>query len=411
MHHKQKHIYVGVDLHKEQHTAVIIDCWHEKLGEITFANKPSAFSTFLDEIRKYSSKDITPVFGLEDVGGYGRSLAVFLIEAMQDVKEVNPAHSSNERKSYPMTKKDDSWDAKCIADVLLNKLDTLPNASPSDIFWTLKQLVGRRNALVKTHMALKNQLHNQLSHHYPNYKQFFSQIDGKVALAFWEKYPSPYLLEKVTMEELREFLLENSHNACSTRKAEEILEIVKADGDTKREYQRHRDILVQSIIRELRFIKDEIRRIEKEMGKIVRSLEYKLDTMPGIDLVTASNLIAEIGDISRFSNPDKLAKFAGIAPVKFSSAGKGKEQMSQQGRRELNTIFYMLAIQQIQVSKGSKKLRNPILYEYYQRKLSEGKTKTQALMCIMRRLVNIIYGMMRTKTEYRMEYLSKSNAS
>ena len=147
------------------------------------------------------------------------------------------------------------------------------------------------------------------------------------------------------------------------------------------------------------------------MGKIVRSLEYKLDTMPGIDLVTASNLIAEIGDISRFSNPDKLAKFAGIAPVKFSSAGKGKEQMSQQGRRELNTIFYMLAIQQIQVSKGSKKLRNPILYVYYQRKLLEGKTKTQALMCIMRRLVNIIYGMMRTKTEYRMEYLSKSNAS
>ena len=51
------------------------------------------------------------------MGGYGRSLAVFLTEARQEVKEVNPAHSSNERKSYPMTKKDDSWDAKCIADV------------------------------------------------------------------------------------------------------------------------------------------------------------------------------------------------------------------------------------------------------------------------------------------------------
>ena len=52
MHHKQKHIYVGVDLHKEQHTVVIINCWHEKIGEITFANKPSAFPALLDEIKK-----------------------------------------------------------------------------------------------------------------------------------------------------------------------------------------------------------------------------------------------------------------------------------------------------------------------------------------------------------------------
>lgn len=85
--------------------------------------------------------------------------------------------------------------------------------------------------------------------------------------------------------------------------------------------------------------------------------------------------------------------------------------MNKQGRRELNGVFYMLALQQVQLSKVSKMPRNPILYEYYQRKVSEGKTKTQALMCVMRRLVNIIYGMMKNKTEYRMEYLSKENAS
>jgi hypothetical protein len=129
--------------------------------------------------------------------------------------------------------------------------------------------------------------------------------------------------------------------------------------------------------------------------------------MPGINLVTEANLIANIGDIRRFANPNKLAKYAGIAPVKFSSAGKGKQQMSEQGRRELNKVFYMLAIQQIQISKGSKTPRNPILYEYYKRKLSENKHEIKALMCVMRRLVNIIYGLMKNKTEYRMEYLSK----
>lgn len=81
--------------------------------------------------------------------------------------------------------------------------------------------------------------------------------------------------------------------------------------------------------------------------------------------------------------------------------------MSEQGRRELNGVFYMLALQQIQLSKCSKTPRNYILYEYYKRKLAENKSKTHALMCVMRRLVNIIYGMMKNKTEYRMEYLSK----
>jgi len=39
--------HVGVDLHKHHLTAVIINCWKEKLGEIQFDNKPSAFSKFL----------------------------------------------------------------------------------------------------------------------------------------------------------------------------------------------------------------------------------------------------------------------------------------------------------------------------------------------------------------------------
>jgi len=39
MHEKQKHIYVGVDLHKHQHVAVIINCWQEKLDEIKFEKK------------------------------------------------------------------------------------------------------------------------------------------------------------------------------------------------------------------------------------------------------------------------------------------------------------------------------------------------------------------------------------
>lgn len=59
---------------------------------------------------------------------------------------------------------------------------------------------------------------------------------------------------------------------------------------------------------------------------------------------------------------------------------------------------------------GSGIPRNPVFYEYYFRKISEGKTKMQALTCIMRRLVNIVYGMLKHHTEYRMPELPKEKA-
>ncbi|HZH62201.1 MAG TPA: IS110 family transposase, partial [Metabacillus sp.] len=68
----------------------------------------------------------------------------------------------------------------------------------------------------------------------------------------------------------------------------------------------------------------------------------------------------------------------------------------------LHALLYQLAIQQIQVAKETKKPRNPVFYEYYQRKQKEGKTKGQARVCVMRRLVNVIYRMMKHKTAYEM---------
>lgn len=398
MHKKQNHIYIGLDLHKDTHTAVIIDCWDEKLGSITIENKPSDFTQLMNKVNKMAGK-LTPVYGLEDVHGYGRSLAVFLIEKGMIVKEVNSALSFMERMSYPTTKKSDDWDAKCIASVLLRKLDTLPDANSQDLYWTIKMMVNRRDAIVKSITTLTNQLHEQLNYNYPSYKKFFSDVNSKTALAFYEEYPSPKHLRGVIDEDLAEFLRKPSHNSCSTRKAKEILDIVESDGDTTREYQESRDFIIQSIVRDIAFKSEEIKKVETEMKKLIKLLDLKLETIPGIDTVTAIALVAHIGDIKRFRNADKLAKFSGIAPVNFSSAGKGKDKKSKQGNRELYGVFYFLAVQQIQVSKKGTP-RNPVFLEYYKRKVSEGKTKIQALVCVMRRLNNIIYGMMKNKTEY-----------
>ena len=138
---------------------------------------------------------------------------------------------------------------------------------------------------------------------------------------------------------------------------------MKADGDTTRDHQEVRDFIVQNLVRTLKHSNEELITLEEQLEKMMALFECKLTSIKGIDTVMAAKLLAEIGDINHFPNADKLACFAGVAPVKFSSAGKGKEQKSKQGNRTLHGIFYFLAVQMVQTARGSGIPRNPVFYE------------------------------------------------
>nr|WP_275444876.1 transposase [Paenibacillus sp. ACRRX] len=157
-------------------------------------------------------------------------------------------------------------------------------------------------------------------HHRASIKGIMSsqQLVDFDALAFWEKYPAPHHLSAVGAEELAEYLRKASHNTCSTRKAEEILEVVSQDGATERKLQEHRDFLVVSMVHDMRRSRELTKQVKEELRKVIVKTDYKLASMDGINIVTAAELVAEIGDVRRFSNTDKLARFAGIAPVRFS---------------------------------------------------------------------------------------------
>ncbi len=396
MQKRENYLYVGMDLHKETHTAVMVNCWNEKLDVIVIENKPSEFNKLAKRVNKMAVKlGLSPIYGLENAYGYGRSLAVWLIEKGYTVKDVNPSLAYDQRKSAPMMKKNDEHDAYCVATVLINRLHTLPDAKPEDNHWTLSQLVNRRDTLVKDGIRLKNALHEQVSAAYPSYRKFFCEIDRKTALYFWKTYPSPGHLKDKSAEELTGELKAISPNTLQS-KAELILECVQNDGNTIRDYQASRDFITQSLVRDLEHQAVELAQIETEIEKMLGAFDYKLTTMPGVGNAIASKLIAEIGDIRRFPNADKLACFAGIAPKSFSSAGKGRDESNKQGNRELHGLFYFLAVTMLSVSTKGKPY-NPIFRAYFLRKISEGKTKSQALVCIMRRLVNIVYGMMKTR--------------
>jgi hypothetical protein len=180
------------------------------------------------------------------------------------------------------------------------------------------------------------------------------------------------------------------------------LELVEQDAIKEREYQYARNGVVQSIVRTIRTNQEEIKRIEKIEAEMLLELNYQLETIPGVNTVTASALVAQIGDINRYKNADKLSSFAGVAPIYHGSAGKGKNHQNKSlGNRELYNVLYFLAIQQIHIDRKGQ-ARNPEMRAYFEYKVSSGKTKIQSLLCIMRRLIRIIYSMMKQKSAYEM---------
>lgn len=396
---RQDYLFVGVDLHKEKHVAVLTNSWSEVISTFIVDNAPAKFPKFLRDIKKKANG--TPlIFGLEDVTFYGRSLAQFLIEQGEIVKEVNSSYTKRERNRSTAPDKTDNKDAEAICETLIKKLLTLPDANPQDIYWVLKQLLTNYESLNKMTTGIKNSLQNQLIHHYPTYKKLFSEIDGKATLAFYEKYPSPNLLIEESVEKLAAFLRCHSNNTLSTKKAEGILKQVKDSGYRNSGFQQERDELIKSYVSQLRNKQAEMEKMEKQMDILISQTGYQLQTMKGLGTITAATIIANIGDISRYPSSNKIAKIAGIAPLNKSSGKTNLQTRNRFGNRRLNYAFYMLALNQIATDKKGNP-RNPIMYAYYQKKQQEGRNGKQALIYVARRMVNIVYSMMKNKTIYR----------
>jgi len=349
-------LFVGVDVHKDSHTAVGLSPFGEKVFEVTLGNHERDFASLMtrsqDEAKKAS---LSVRFGLEDVHSWGERLSSFLCEAHQPVVAVAPILVDRVRKRTTHPEKNDSLDAQGVAQVMIQRIDTLPEYTITDESRRAKhirELACDREWLVKERARLKNQLHTLLYRiHNSDYKTKFSNPFALKALRHW-------------------------------------LRSVPKDVDP---------LLVRRMkraIRRLRTLRDEIKELEEELAQLLADGNYTLPTLSGCGTVIAGEIIGEIGDITRFSSPGALAKYAGCAPREYSSGTTIRWRKTRSGNRRLNRAFHRIALSQISRSGNSA------AKEYFQKKVGEGKTKAQALVCLRRHLVTIVWMMMKHRVEY-----------
>jgi len=108
-------------------------------------------------------------------------------------------------------------------------------------------------------------------------------------------------------------------------------------------------------------------------------------------------IVAEIKDINRFRSSSALARYTGVAPRQHSSSTKAKKCTDRGGNRKLNYALFQLAVSQTQLRKTNEG------YAYYQKKLSEGKSKLHAIRCLKRRLINVIYYMLKNQKSFNID--------
>lgn len=143
------------------------------------------------------------------------------------------------------------------------------------------------------------------------------------------------------------------------------------------------------------YLNTRIKATEKEIQEFInqtpdlKSQQDLLKSIPGIGKITASRLLAEIGDIFVFENAPQLAAYAGLNP-KGSRSGSSvhkKTHISKQGRAELRSCLYMPAI--VAMS------HNPVIQAHSARLASRQLAKMAIVAAAMRKLLHLAYGVLK----------------
>ena len=386
--------FVGIDIAKNSHEATVID----ERGNIAvkpfkFSNSLSGFEKFLTAIQNLSSDLSLFEFGMEATGHYWLNLYTKLTDYNVAIHVINPVQSDALRGLYIRKTKNDAKDAFIIAELIRFGKYSETTLSDSELL-SLRELTRQRFYLVDCVSDAKRKAVSFIDKIFPEYQTLFSDTFGATSVELLQTYTSPDVIAELDTELFTRFLKSVSHGRFGKSKAEEIQSVAKntfgsflfADSAT---------LAIRQFIQQIKLLEEQIAEIEDFISEKFASFDCKLDTIVGVGTTLAASFLAEIGDITRFESPDKLAAFAGIDPsVKQSGEFNGtRNKMSKRGSPYLRRAFWLAAVSGIRA--------NPALKAVYDKKRAQGKHHAVAVSAVMHKLCNIVFAILKTNQPYK----------
>ncbi|WP_277750742.1 IS110 family transposase [Nonomuraea polychroma] len=105
--------------------------------------------------------------------------------------------------------------------------------------------------------------------------------------------------------------------------------------------------------------------------------------IPGCGVLGAATIIGETAGVHRFRSKAAFARFTGTAPIPVWSGNSSRVRLNRGGNRRLNSALHMIAVTQTRgVGPGKA---------YVERLMAEGKTRTEAVRLLPRRISDVVY--------------------
>ena len=384
-------VVFGIDVSKA--TSTVCELIGESKNELTITNDLPGFTLLLKDLAAFSKQ---PQIIFEATGVYSRRLQAFLEDYDYDYVIINPLKAKKEMDLGLRHNKTDRTDAYHLA--LIQRLYHHPvNKIQANAYHQLNALSRFYDQLTADLVMAKNRLHQVLQSTFPEVEQLFCTAKGFNYWKIISHYPHCELIRQAQEREIINWLIQlkgigikhAQKTAAKLKKLANMTYPVVSETSVEAEQ-------VQYYAQRLINLNEQRENLISRMVKLAKSLPNhdleNLESIPGFAQTTAVRVLAELGDIRRFSNPNKINAFIGIDPGRYQS---GEMDSSLSITKHGNAIARKLLYRAIgQIDNAAK--TNPChIADYYESKKRSLQTKGFKKIAIasIHKLIRTIYAL------------------
>ena len=396
-------LIVGVNVAKSLQWARFVDYRGIEVAKtISFRNDKTGFENIVAKIENICKGEFENVkIGMEPTGHYWKTLANHLIGRGYKVVGVNPYHTKRAKELDDNSPtKSDKKDAITIARLVRDGRYFVPYL-PQDVYAELRGLATARASLMKRNNAIKNTIIAVLDEYFPEITRVFKYpLKGKASRQILKNCPFPSEIIALGADGVLVEIKKAVEKTVGKKKATQLVEIAKDSIGVKYGLLAAK-IKLQGMLSEMELLENNLSKIENAMEKMLMATGYgeKILSMKGIGVVTGATFLGEIGDPMRFANARQIARLAGYSLIEDSS-GKSKSgtKISKRGRKGLRSVLYQMAFTMV-----GKNAEMKTLYKHLTTRKKNPLKKKQALVVISKKIITIIYSMIKKQENYKPE--------
>ncbi len=391
-------IYVGIDVSKEKYDICIKNRDGNILKRFQMRNTKRDLDKLYTTVDTLKDNTRNVFFGIEATGIYYFPLYSALKQNGYLVNLFNPIQTNGYRKMEIRKTKTDSIDAAIIADMLRIHEPPVSTAIDNLKFYQLRELCRIRHRMIRKRTKCKIQLMRNLDMVWPEYKNAISTVFGKTSIAILKKYSVPSKLTTQSFEEFYENIKKIPRMRMTRKKLEELYNNAK-NILTMPELDSIARFEINELITEIELYDKQTQLIEKKISQLMKQINSKIITVPGIGNILGPMILAEIGDINRFSSAKKLVAFAGLDPI-ISQSGKFENitgPISKRGSPELRYALFNAA--------NIARKTDENLMKFYNKKIGEGKHHFSALNATAAKILRIVFWVLKNDKEYKVQLI------